>query len=641
MTKRDSLFFVFGFLLLIIGRAGAASQGTPPDRKVDTAIINDWYNSAFLSAGENLRKSDDLINKAWKMSIDIGYDRGIADGYYYTGTVYMQKGVLDVAGRYFEKAVSLYTQGQFLDNLADSHLRLGQIYVQDGRYYTGLQNYLNGLRVATDIGRDVDRIRLSILLAGYHNTVSKDYAEAVTVLNEATKLANAIDYTVALGPIYLQYSVSYLEQRDYNTALHYVALARQEFDEESAGEQLLRVLLIEGEVYAAMRDERRLATILDEAAALADTVDNAELTINYRLLYATELYFLEDYEAALTACKLLYASLGREDTQMERYRIQGLHVKILYAMGDGQRADSLFEAYEYAKDSLYSAHYIGQSREMSENYKLDKFERQIKEQELLLSNTRYQRYGLIAGIGVLLTILVILYFHFREKDKLAHRVAIKNTEISVQNEVLKQANKQNELLLREIHHRVKNNLQIINSLLSLQSRKTDNPDVIAMMRESSSRIHSIALIHNKLYEQQNINQLDIQDYIEQLGAHLLSIYNFSKKNVRFEVNAHAVLLDIDTAIPVGLILTELITNSLKYAFIGREQGYIHVDMKREGEREYELVFKDDGVGIPEAKRQKTNRTLGFRLIHSLTSQLAGTIQYTFDEFSIYRICFKG
>ncbi|HWL00273.1 MAG TPA: sensor histidine kinase, partial [Parapedobacter sp.] len=620
---------------------GAASQGTLSDRGIDTAIINDLYNDALLSAEKNLKKSDDLINKAWKMSIDIGYDRGIADGYYYTGTVYMRKGILDVAGRYFEKAVSLYTQGQFLDNLADSHLRLGQIYVQDGRYYTGLQNFLSGLRVATDIGRDVDRIRLGILLADYHNTVSKDYAEAITVLNDATKLANAIDYTVALGPIYLQYSVSYLEQRDYNTALHYVALARQEFDQKSTSEQLLRVQLIEGNVYAAVRDERRLAMILDEAAELADTVANAGLALNYRLLYATELYFLEDYDAALMACEMLYASLSQEDTQMERYRVQSLHVKILYAMGDGRRADSLFEAYEHAKDSLYTAHYIGQNREMSENYKLDKFERQIKEQDLLLSNTRYQRYGLIMGIGVLLAILVILYFHFREKDKLAHRVAIKNTEISVQNEVLKQANKQNELLLREIHHRVKNNLQIINSLLSLQSRKTDNPDVIAMMRESTSRIYSIALIHNKLYEQQSISQLDIQDYIEQLGAHLLSIYNFRDKNVRFEVSAHEVLLDIDTAIPVGLILTELITNSLKYAFVGREQGYIHVDMRREGEREYELVFKDDGVGIPEAKRQKTNETLGFRLIHSLTSQLAGIIQYTFDEFSIYRIRFKG
>lgn len=642
MAKRNSLFFFLGVFLLVVQHVPiAAFQGTESATKVDTIIINDLYRDAILSVEENLKKSDDLINKAWKMSIDIGYDRGIADGYYYTGAVYMRKGAMDVAGRYFEKAISLYTQGQFSDNLPDCHLLLGQIYLKSGRYYTGLQNFLSGLRVAADNGRDIDQIKLNIQLASYHNTVSKDYAEAIAVLNDAAELANKAGYDEAFGSIYLQYGISFSEQRDYERALYNISLAKQEFDLKTTAEQRLRTLLVEGDVYAAMRDERRLATVLEEAAVLVDTVGDEGLGISYQLLYATELYFLEDYDAALRICERLYEALDRVDTQMERHHIQSLHVKVVYAMGNGPLADSLFNAYEYAKDSLYTAHYIGQGREMSENYKLDKFERQIKEQELLLSNTRYQRYGLIAGIAVLLTILVILYFHFREKDKLAHRVAIKNTEISVQNEVLKQANKQNELLLREIHHRVKNNLQIINSLLSLQSRKTSNPDVIAMMRESSSRIHSIALIHNKLYEQQSINRLDIQDYIEQLGAHLLSIYNVRKKDVRFEVKAHDVLLDIDTAIPIGLILTELITNSLKYAFAGREHGQIHVNVKREGERDYELVFKDDGIGIPEAKRQNTSETLGFRLIHSLTSQLAGIIQYTFDEFSMYRIRFKG
>lgn len=646
MAERKSLFLVFCvfFITLIaqhtlaIGLPGAVSTST---QEADTAVINGLYKEAAQSLETNWKNSDDRINRAWKMAIDIGYDRGIADGYYYTGVVYMRKGTIDIAGRYFEKAVALYTEGQFLDNLPDCFLRLGQIQLEDGRYYAGLQNFLSGLRIAADEGRYIDQVKLSLQLASYHNTISKDFSEAIVVLNDAEKVVNSMDYTAALGSIYLQYAISYAEQRDYDRALHYIAQARQEFDQSVTAEPFLTALLIEGDVYARVRDERRLASVLDEAAELLDTVNDVGLKVKYHFLYATELYFLEDYNAAITACEILYSLLDGRNMQLERPRIQSLHAKVCYAMGNSRQADSLFEAYEYAKDSLYAAHYIGQSREMSENYKLDKFERQIKEQELLLSNTRYQRYGLIIGIAVLLAILGILYFHFREKDKLAHSVAIKNTEISVQNETLKQANKQNELLLREIHHRVKNNLQIINSLLSLQSRKTSNPDVIAMMQESSSRIHSIALIHNKLYEQQRINRLDIQDYIEQLGAHLVSIYNVRKKDVQFKVNAHEVQLDIDTAIPVGLILTELITNSLKYAFPGREQGEIHVDVRREGDLEYELIFKDNGIGIPEEKRQQRNETLGFRLIHSLTRQLAGVIQYTFDEFSMYCIRFKG
>lgn len=643
MKRNGWLFFLGVFLLAVQGPAVAAFQDDgEPTVVVDTAMIDGLYRDAFRLVEDSNGSPDDyLINRAWKMSIDIGYDRGIADGYYYTGTVYMRRGVVDVAARYFEKAVSLYTQGQFLDHLPDSHRRLGKIYIREGRYYTGLQNFLDGLRVATDGGYDADRVRLSVLLADYHNTISKDYEAAVAVLDDMEELEGTSHYRAALGAIHLQYGISYLERNDYERALHYITLAKGESGENKAEGQLLRVLLAEGNVYASMLDEQRLAAVLGEAGPLADTTSDARLTVDYQLLYATHLYLLSEYEAALAACESLYPKLGGVDKEVKQHRIRTLQMKVLYAQGNRQRADSLFGVLEHARDSLYTAYYTGQSREMTENYQLDRFERQIKEQELMLSNTRYQRYGLLAGIAVLLTILIILYFHFREKDKLAHRVAIKNTEISVQNEVLKQANKQNELLLREIHHRVKNNLQIINSLLSLQSRKTANPDVITMMRESSSRIHSIALIHNKLYEQQRINQLNIQDYIEQLGAHLLSIYSFHKKEVKFEVDAHDVLLDIDTAIPVGLILTELITNSLKYAFVERENGCILVDIKRDGERDYELVFKDNGVGIPEEKRQKTNETLGFRLIHSLVSQLAGVVQYTFDEFSMYRIRFKG
>ncbi|RQP12357.1 MAG: sensor histidine kinase, partial [Parapedobacter sp.] len=157
----------------------------------------------------------------------------------------------------------------------------------------------------------------------------------------------------------------------------------------------------------------------------------------------------------------------------------------------------------------------------------------------------------------------------------------------------------------------------------------------------SSRINSIALIHTKLYQQQSLSRLNIQEYIEQLSVHLLSVYNIGKKDVRFFVQAQDVSLDIDTAIPLGLILTELMTNSLKYAFVNRNDGEIHIEVKHEGAKDYELIFKDNGVGIPEGKLTQTQETLGFRLIHSLTRQLAGIIQYTFGEFSMYNIRFKG
>gem|GEM_PF-5746418 len=114
----------------------------------DTMIVNAWYRRARASLHENVRKSDDLINRAWKTSIDLAYDQGIADGYYYTGCVYDRKGERNVAKRYFERAVSLYAEGRFLTNLPDAYRKLGVIYMAERRYYAAFEHFLNGMRAA-------------------------------------------------------------------------------------------------------------------------------------------------------------------------------------------------------------------------------------------------------------------------------------------------------------------------------------------------------------------------------------------------------------------------------------------------------------------------------------------------------------
>src|SRR5690606_17789126 len=127
--------------------------------------------------------------------------------------------------------------------------RLGEIYIHDGRYYTGLQNFVNGLRVAEEQGNRISQVKLSVQLANYHNTISRDYREAIAILADAERWAGAAGYTIALGPIYMQYSISYAKQQGYSDALHYADLARQAFAEASDTENLLKTMLIEGDVY--------------------------------------------------------------------------------------------------------------------------------------------------------------------------------------------------------------------------------------------------------------------------------------------------------------------------------------------------------------------------------------------------------
>jgi PAS domain S-box-containing protein len=183
-----------------------------------------------------------------------------------------------------------------------------------------------------------------------------------------------------------------------------------------------------------------------------------------------------------------------------------------------------------------------------------------------------------------------------------------------------------EVLLREIHHRVKNNLQVISSLLSLQSAGLSDQVAISMNLESQNRIRSMALIHEKLYQSGSLSRIDFGGYLESLTGVIQRSYT-ADKQVSVSIDVKDVLLTIDTAIPCGLIINELLTNALKYAFQGRDTGKIRVHMALAGPN-YELTVEDDGVGIADRQILEKTSTLGLKLVTGLVRQLNGRIEMT-------------
>ena len=186
-----------------------------------------------------------------------------------------------------------------------------------------------------------------------------------------------------------------------------------------------------------------------------------------------------------------------------------------------------------------------------------------------------------------------------------------------------------EILLKEIHHRVKNNLQIVSSLLNLQSRSVSDTQTLDMMQESRSRIESIALIHEKLYQAQDLTQVDFADYIRDLSASLFRTYESAASGVTFTTDLESVRLDIDTAIPCGLMLNELVTNALKHAFPGEQTGEVRIALQTRQQDDVShvvLTVADNGQGIPADLDIRHTRSLGFQLINALTSQIGGTLE---------------
>jgi PAS domain S-box-containing protein len=197
-------------------------------------------------------------------------------------------------------------------------------------------------------------------------------------------------------------------------------------------------------------------------------------------------------------------------------------------------------------------------------------------------------------------------------------------------ERIKASLKEKEVLLKEIHHRVKNNMQIISSLLNLQANNVNDKDYTAMLNESHNRIKSMSLVHEKLYQSEDLSSIDFYDYIKSLVNGLFEFYSINTNRISLSLDIQGTAIDVDTAIPCGLIINELVSNSLKHAFPDDRQGNIKISFHKnelDGATEYEMITSDDGVGMPESLDIRQTDTLGLQLVTTLVEiQLQSKIE---------------
>lgn len=224
-------------------------------------------------------------------------------------------------------------------------------------------------------------------------------------------------------------------------------------------------------------------------------------------------------------------------------------------------------------------------------------------------------------------------------EKVIH-IATDITEQKHAEETLRKSLEEKEILLKEIHHRVKNNLQIITSLLNLQSDKISDPEMISAFQESRNRVISMALVHEKLYQSKDMSDIDFKSYVQMMVLKLFSAYHiYQGVSLKVDLKDH-LKLGIDTAIPCGLILNEMVTNSLKYAFPDNRSGVIKISMRQNRQGEAMLVYQDNGIGFPEDVDFYHSQSLGLVLIKVLTTQLGGTVTVESKHGLKYTIVFK-
>jgi two-component sensor histidine kinase len=199
--------------------------------------------------------------------------------------------------------------------------------------------------------------------------------------------------------------------------------------------------------------------------------------------------------------------------------------------------------------------------------------------------------------------------------------------------------REKEILIKELHHRVKNNLQVISSLLSLQMRRVDDERYRSLFQESQNRIHAMALVHEKLYHSEIMTKIDFGKYINELTQHLFYSYNINRHLVRLDLDVKEVFLGIDVAVPCAMIVNELISNSLKHAFPGGRKGTISVTLSLAEGGKHLLAVSDDGIGMPGDFDPGKTDSLGMQIVHSLARQIRGTIDISRGEGTRVSIVF--
>ncbi len=570
---------------------------------------------------------DEAINIAFSINISISKAEAyiaLGNYYFYHSQLDSAEIVLKEASKYIEKEDYPITKAAILNSLSGIYRKKGNITQAIETILKSKIILENSLKqeVPDKIKRRItgEQIVLNNTLANFYNQIgetekaieyyedayqkaiqlnSKIYAgvilsnkgdlllnaekphEALDVLLEAKKLkiegkANA----TSIANTNQNIALALLKIGDYNNALININSALLHFEERNIVSGMMESYVIRGNIF--LKTEQYNKSISDCEKAKALSIKNG---------------VLENEE---NACKCLSEAYEKK--------------------GDFKNSFINYKLYTAVKDSIFNGENIKKITRLEMQYTYDK----EKELQNLISRTREKEHRntiniLVLGLLSFLLISGLLYTLNRSRRKL-------NIELEGKNSQLLEALSINETLLKETHHRVKNNLQIISSLLNMQSKFLDDSHTKDIVIESQNRIKSMSLIHQKLYQGSNLTSIESETYFNDLINSLILSYGINTEKIKPKVQVENLLLDVDTAIPLGLILTELISNAFKYG-VDKETGQFYFSFSKQNESELLITIRDNGPGIPENFDIHKSKSYGMKLVDILSKKLKADLVF--------------
>tara|TARA_A100000171_G_C2139523_1_gene153635 strand:- start:5677 stop:7629 length:1953 start_codon:yes stop_codon:yes gene_type:complete len=562
------------------------------------------YNIGYFYMSQSMYDSalvhfENVINVNLRSELQIR----LHESYNNAGLAYYYNGRFGQSADYLTKAVKLKEETGETEEIEDTYMNLGSTFESLGDYEKAKDYYRLSMQY----------FELNNELEG--EVTGKQNIAFILIYQDSLEVAKSL--LEELLPIYHQ-TEDQFGVSNYYHALGLIATRKEQFKE---AHDLYEKAIQEFPNRVNDRYSANLMTKLGEAKILLAQNDYSDLTASKNILLKESVELGQESLKRSERSNLLTLKLSSAQLLANVYK----------ALGDFELAlDYSQLAYELA-DEVKNKDQSQAIAEVTYEYETDRIENENallqESQKRQAAQLRQQQYLIVAGLAVLLLIAVIAIVVQRSKLKL--KKANFQVEKSLQ---------EKELLLKEIHHRVKNNLQVVSSLLDLQSRGIEDAKALSTFMEGQNRVKAMALIHQKLYQNENLATIDFAEYAEQLMGELASIYSDSngvKTSVKAGKKTH---FDIDTAIPLGLILNELISNAYKYAF-AEGKGEIKVSLESLENGKHQLTVTDSGQGLPADFDLSKAKSLGLRLVRRLSKQLYGTAEYYFEQGSKFIITF--
>jgi len=596
-----------------------------------------------------------LAQQMLQLATETDNRAGIAAARNVMGSIFFYRGEYDEALVEWEHSYSLYARLDSLDargthslSLANALNNMGIVHKRQGDLPKALDLYYSALKIREEI-KEPYPIGSSYLNIGglyksqgrpqeaalFFQKARKLFEEAGDVYGQAAVLNN-------LGNIYEQQDDGLeLAAEAYTAAL---ALFEKAENERGVGlglNNLGIILQLQGDCENALALFERSKEIREKTGDKAGVASVLQNIASCHSIQGNNTKAIEEYVRSL--------SLAEED-HMAKILIEG-HKGIAKVYAANEQYDLAYlhqNQYQQLNDSLFTKKndeaLISIEKRYEEFRKTRAFanlDDRLTEQEASLNFRGNLITAMIISLIVIAGLLVVMFSRDKITRKLSMKLEERNLEVAQTNRHLREtqvSKEEKEELLKEIHHRVKNNLQIINSLLRFQSDMVKDPEVVALFTECQDRIISMSLLHEQLYRKEDLSFVNVTEYLTDLFEGLKHSYANNKKievNIRADVDSFGV----NTMIPLGLLINEIASNSFKHGFKGRENGVIDLKLEKRDNKNYELLLSDNGIGIPGNIDHEEPETLGLELINIFVDQLEGHLKLSNHVGTSYKIQF--